>query len=169
MQQKQEADTGPCMEFPTGARVLTAETQDQPVAKSTKHQHLIAVVENDPSVRKALARLLRALGYRVELFVSATEFMSAAAASDAACLLVDFDLGSASGLDLARWLAASGFKFPLVFMTGSHDDDVYTLCTKFGCAAFLKKPFNDDVLLRALKKAIGASERDWRTRQDSNL
>ena len=147
------------MEFPAEARVLTAETQDRPVTKKSKHQHLVAVVENDSSVGKALTRLLRALGYRVELFTSATHFMSAAASSDASCLLVDFDLGSASGLDLARWLAASGFKFPLVFMTGSHNDEVFTLCTKFGCAAFLKKPFDDDTLVRALIKAIGPGER----------
>jgi len=69
---------------------------------------VIAIVNDDPGVRKSLARLLSVFGYRLELFASAEEFQSAAPTSKAACLMVDFNLGDMSGPELARWLSAAG-------------------------------------------------------------
>jgi FixJ family two-component response regulator len=117
----------------------------------------IAVVDDDPSVRKALARLLSVFGYRVELFASAEEFLDAARASKAMCLLVDIKLGAMSGLDLARKLSLEGFEFPIVFMTGSAKNVVRLQCLDFGCVAFLEKPILEARLMDALAKATGAN------------
>lgn len=116
----------------------------------------IAVVDDDPSVRKALARLLSVFGYRVELFASAEAFLDAAAASKAMCLLVDIKLGAMSGLDLARQLSTEGFEFPIVFMTGSEKNAVHRQCLDLGCVAFLQKPIPEAHLMGAVAKAIGA-------------
>jgi FixJ family two-component response regulator len=112
-----------------------------------------AVVDDDAGVRKSLARLLSAFGYRAESFASAEEFLSAAPMSKATCLIVDFNLGDVSGLELARLLSKAGFDFPIIFMTGSTNDTVRMRCMDFGCVAFLHKPFPEDRLMQAIKKA----------------
>ena len=113
----------------------------------------IAVIDDEPGVRKALARLLSAFGYRAESFASAEEFLSAAPTSKATCLIVDFNLGDVSGLELARRLSKARFDFPIIFITGSADDTVRMQCMEFGCVAFLHKPFPEDQLMRSVKKA----------------
>ena len=113
----------------------------------------IAVIDDEPGVRKALARLLSAFGYCAESFASAEEFLSAAPTSKATCLIVDFNLGVVSGLELARRLSKAGFDFPIIFVTGSADDTVRLQCMEFGCVAFLHKPFPEDQLMQAVKKA----------------
>ena len=122
-----------------------------------KAEQTIAVVDDDPSVRKALARLLSAFGYRVELFASGAAFLDAAPASKAMCLLVDIKLGAMSGLELARRLSLDGFQFPIVFMTGSEKNVVRLQCLDFGCVAFLEKPIPESHLMDAVAKAVGAS------------
>ena len=120
-------------------------------------EHTIAVVDDDPGVRKSLARLLSAFGYRVEPFASAEEFLSAAPTSKATCLVVDFNLGDVSGLEMARQLSKAGFDFPIIFVTGSADDTVRMQCMEFGCVAFLHKPFPVDRLTDAITNVIGLS------------
>jgi FixJ family two-component response regulator len=66
---------------------------------------------------------------------------------------VDFNLGDVSGLELARRLSKAGFDFPIIFVTGSADDTVRTQCMEFGCVAFLHKPFPEDQLMQAIRKA----------------
>ena len=122
-----------------------------------EHTVAVAVVDDDPGVRKSLARLLSAFGYRAESFASAEEFLSAAPTSKATCLVVDFNLGDVSGLELARGLFAAGFDFPVIFMTGSADDTVRMQCMEVGCVAFLHKPFTVDQLTDAITNAIGLS------------
>jgi len=117
--------------------------------------HTIAVIDDDPAMRKALARLLAVFGCRVELFESAAEFINAAEATEAQCLIVDIVLGETSGLDLARQLAAAGFKFPIIFVTGADVGSVRQQCMDFGCVAFLEKPILEHRLVAGLKKAIG--------------
>jgi FixJ family two-component response regulator len=118
-------------------------------------QQTIGVIDDDPSVRNALARLLAVFGYRVELFASGEEFLAAAPASKAMCLLVDIRLGAMSGLDLARKLSDDGFDVPIVFMTGSEKNVVRLQCLDFGCVAFLQKPIPEERLMDALAKATG--------------
>jgi FixJ family two-component response regulator len=117
-------------------------------------QQTIAVIDDDPSLRKALARLLSVVGYRVEAFASAEDFLDAAGSSRANCLLVDINLGEISGLDLVRRLADAGRTLPTVFMTGSKDDTVQQKCIDLGCVAFLRKPIPESVLTKAVARAV---------------
>jgi FixJ family two-component response regulator len=118
--------------------------------------HLVAVVDDDPSLGKALTRLLTANGYRVELFASGNALMGAVASLEATCLIVDINLGDGSGLDLARRLADFGLTFPLIFMTGGHDEAIRARCAELGCIAFLVKPFTEQRLIEAIAEATGS-------------
>jgi FixJ family two-component response regulator len=118
-------------------------------------RNVIAVMDDDEGVRDATGALLSAFGYCTELFASAEEFLSAALTSKAKCLVVDIQLGEVSGLDLGRQLAATGFKLPIIFMTGSKDERLRRQALDLGCVALLHKPFPAERLLEAIKKALG--------------
>lgn len=115
---------------------------------------MVAVVDDDPSLGKALGRLLTALGYHVELFASGETLMDAVSSLDATCLIIDINLGASSGLDLARRLAGFGLASPIIFMTGGHDATIRERCIEHGCVAFLVKPFTEERLVEAITAAI---------------
>jgi len=112
---------------------------------------LIAVVDDDVDLGRALALLLRSEGYRVELFVSAEQFLGRAPFLDPRCVLVDIDLGTFSGLDMVHELLASGFDYPIIFMTGSVDAALSTQGLSLG-VALLRKPFAKARLMQAIAK-----------------
>ena len=116
-------------------------------------QQTIAVVDDDRSVLKALGRLLRAAGYRVELFACAADVMNAMPMSQATCLVIDCQLGHISGVELGRQLSALNFQLPIIFMTGSDDDLIRKDAMALGCIAYLQKPFLADELLASIAKA----------------
>jgi FixJ family two-component response regulator len=116
---------------------------------------IVAVVDDDFALRKATATLLSALGYCTELFASGEAFLDAAMRSEASCLIVDIQLGDISGVELGHQLAATGFTFPIIFMTASDDDTLRRRATQLGCVAYLRKPFPADELIDAIVKAIG--------------
>jgi FixJ family two-component response regulator len=116
---------------------------------------VVAVVDDDPGMRKAMATLLSALGYCTELFSSGKAFLDAATASEATCLVVDIQLGDISGLEMGRQLVAAGCKFPIIFMTACDDETIHSQAMEFGCVAYLRKPFSADFLVEAIVKAIG--------------
>ena len=103
--------------------------------------------------------MLQARGYRTEMFASAEEFLSAATKSKAACLLVDVHLGSDSGLELVRQLFKAGFKFPVIFMSGSDSEMVQRQAIALGGRAYLIKPFPVAQLIDEIEKAIGSNTR----------
>ena len=113
----------------------------------------VAIVEDDPSLLKALGRLLMENGYGVELFPSFADVLKDIPTSNATCILIDCQLGQFSGIELARQLTASGFVFPTIFMTASDDEHMRQQATAMGCAAFLRKPFLLNQLLEAVSKA----------------
>ena len=78
---------------------------------------------------------------------------SAAIKTEAACLLVDIQLGDISGLELSRHLSATGFEFPIIFMTGSDEETQRRQAMDFGCVAYLQKPLSAEQLVEALSKA----------------
>ena len=122
-----------------------------------RRQKVIAVVDDDPGLRKALGRLLSAFGYRTEMFASAGEFLSAAPTSKAACIVVDIELGDTSGLELVRQLSASGLRFAVIFMSGAEDETILKRAMDLGCIAYLRKPFRPARLIEALKEATGSN------------
>jgi FixJ family two-component response regulator len=117
-------------------------------------QDVIAVVDDDPDMREALADLLSAYGYLTEEFASAEQFLGAVKTSKATCLVVDLQLGGISGVDLVRQLFATGCKLPVIFVTGCQDDTLCKQARDLGCVAFLKKPFQADQLISAVAQAM---------------
>jgi FixJ family two-component response regulator len=117
---------------------------------------IVAVIDDDPEIRAAMARLLLAFGYSAETFDSAETFLTRASTFRASCLLVDIQLGGLSGVELARQLAADGFKFPIIFMTGCDNATIKSQAIAAGGIAFLRKPFPPKMLIDSIKKAVAA-------------
>jgi FixJ family two-component response regulator len=116
---------------------------------------IVAIIDDDPDVRKATATLLSAFGYVTYTFKSAEPFLSVAATSKAKCLVVDVQLGDISGVELARQLGDAGFRFPIIFMTALDDEVISRQAEHLGCVAYLRKPFGADLLIEAIVRAIG--------------
>lgn len=116
---------------------------------------MVAVVDDDPEMRSAVVRLLRGIGYDARTFDSAKTFLNCASRCKAICLVVDIQLGDISGIDLACRLAADGFKFPIIFMTGRDDAMARKKAYAAGGIAFLRKPFSAEILVEAISRATG--------------
>ena len=123
----------------------------------------VFVVDDDPSVRRALETLLRSVGHDVHLFSSAAEFMQAARPDAPGCLVLDVRLPGMSGLAFQQELAQAGIALPIIFITGHGDVPMTVRAIKAGAAEFLTKPFDDQVLLDAIHAAL---ERDRERRRE---
>jgi FixJ family two-component response regulator len=120
----------------------------------SSEQKIVAVVDDDPEVRASMVRLLSTLGYNAKTFDSAEAFLVCASRSSADCLVIDIQLGDISGIELAHQLAADGFRFPIIFMTGLDDELVRAQAAAAGGIAFLRKPFSAETLNDAIGRAI---------------
>ena len=116
---------------------------------------VIAIIDDDPSMMDAMDNLLSSMGYQTERYASAEEFVDTAMKSKAAGLIVDMQLGGMSGLELGYQLSAMGLTLPIIFVTGSQDKKLHADALEFGCVAYLPKPFQTDVLAKAIADAIG--------------
>jgi FixJ family two-component response regulator len=114
----------------------------------------IAVVDDNPSTRQSLNRLLSAHGFRVQTFASAESFLEDIAKCEADCLLLDIHLGGISGIDLQRQLTSSGTDLPVIFMTALDDEDTRQEAFDVGCIAYLKKPFLAKLLIDAINRIV---------------
>jgi FixJ family two-component response regulator len=119
-------------------------------------QKVIVVIDDDLDILHSLELMLSLCGYHTKLFASAEEFLSAAATLEAACLVVDVQLGDISGIELVRHLYAQGCALPVIFITGSRDELHQRQAIELGCAAFLLKPFSAERLIETVRKAIGS-------------
>jgi FixJ family two-component response regulator len=116
---------------------------------------IIAVVDDDESVRESLAGLAESVGYEAALFASAEEFLQSARYRDSlACLILDVCLPGMSGLELYTQLPLSLRSTPTIFITAHVAHEMNTWATKPGVIGVLYKPFQPEVLLQALRKAI---------------
>ena len=118
---------------------------------------MVFVVEDDPSVREALAGLIRSAGWNVEVYVSADEFLARPKADLPSCLVLDVGLPGLSGLELQSRMAELHQDIPIVFITGHGDIPMSVRAMKAGAVEFLTKPFIDQDLLDGIQVAI---ERD---------
>jgi FixJ family two-component response regulator len=123
---------------------------------------VIAIVDDDLSVREGLESLVRSAGWRVETFASAQEFLARPQAKVPSCLILDLQLPGLSGLDLQKQMAEAEVEIPIVFLTGHGNIPASVQAMKAGAVEFLTKPFDEQDLLRAIEEAI---ERDRLTRQ----
>jgi FixJ family two-component response regulator len=123
---------------------------------------VIAIVDDDPSVREGLQSLIRSAGWRVETFGSAQEFLARSGREAPGCVVLDLQLPGLSGLDLQKRMAEVDLEIPIVFLTGHGNIPASVQAMKAGAIEFLTKPVAEEDLLRAIQEAL---ERDRRTRQ----
>jgi FixJ family two-component response regulator len=121
----------------------------------------VFVVDDDPSVCRAIQRLVESVGLRVELFGSVEAFLRREPRDIPSCLVLDVRLPGISGLEFQRQLAQTGIDIPIVFITAHGDIPISVRAMKAGAVEFLTKPFHDQDLLDAIQLAL---ERD-RTRR----
>jgi FixJ family two-component response regulator len=113
----------------------------------------IAIVDDDPSVLKALTRLLRTRSFQARTYTSAQEFLAALPGGFPECLIVDLQMPEMSGLELHQHLTRRGIEIPTIIITAHHDSEVRQRCESAGTAAYLLKPLQDFALFAAIDKA----------------
>ena len=113
----------------------------------------VYVVEDDESIRRAIGRLLRSVGYHASTYESAEDFLDSTAGAGEGCLILDIRLPGMTGLDLQEKLASSGAKYSVIFMTAHDHPQWKERAKKAGALAYLKKPFKDQSLLDAIETA----------------
>jgi FixJ family two-component response regulator len=120
----------------------------------------IFVIDDDPSVRKSLSRLLRSAGYQVEAFPSAEQFLAREHFHGIGCILLDIQMPGLSGMDLQEQLNKAGYHMPIIFVTGHGDIPTSVQAMKKGAVEFLTKPFDDKELLVAVESAVEKDNRE---------
>ena len=115
---------------------------------------LVFVVDDDPSVRRAIKRLVGSVGLQVELLESARDFLQAKRPDVPSCLVLDIRLRTTSGLDLQRELTKANIPVPVIFITAHGDIPMTVRAMKAGAVEFLTKPFRDQDLLDAIQIAL---------------
>src|SRR3981189_2943538 len=123
----------------------------------TEAASVVFVVDDDPSLSRAIQRLVESVGLQVELFGSAQEFLQTKRPDVTSCLVLDIRLPKISGLELQRQLADSNIHIPVIFITAHGDIPMTVRAMKAGAVEFLTKPFRSRGLLDAVRAAI---ERD---------
>ena len=116
---------------------------------------LITVIDDDESMRLSLEGLVRSLGYSVQVFACAEDFLAAGGDARAACVISDIKMPGMSGIDLLDRLKETGRRVPVILMTAFANDAARTRATKAGAACFLSKPFDAQSLIDCLDQALG--------------
>jgi FixJ family two-component response regulator len=119
---------------------------------------IVFVVDDDVSVRESLELLIRCEGWRPETFASAQEFLDYPRVLVPNCLVLDVSLPGLNGLDLQGLVAGERTDMPIIFITGHGNVPMTVQAMKAGAVEFLTKPFNDDVLLTAIRAALERSQ-----------
>src|SRR6202790_4022529 len=128
----------------------------------TEVESVVFVVDDDPSIRRAIKRLVESVGLPVEGFGSAQEFLRSQRPDAPSCLVLDVKLRGISGLDFQRELREANIHIPIIFINAHGDIPMTVRAMKAGAVEFLTKPFRDQDLLDAVHLAL---ERDRRRRQ----
>ena len=118
---------------------------------------VIAIVDDDKSVREALASLMNSLGYEAVPYSSGDEFMESAERGRTACLIADVNMPGMTGPQLRQRLIRSGERIPTIFVTAYPDDGVCTSAAQAGADCCLTKPFHEDELLACVRSALERS------------
>lgn len=131
----------------------------------SEQQPVIVVIDDDPSMRKALENLFKSVGFEVELFASPQEFLQSDRPDRPGCIVLDVRFPGRSGLDMQRDLTQADAQLPIIFITGYGDIPMSVRAMKAGAVEFLTKPFRDQDLLDAVGTAL---EKD-RTRRSGEM
>lgn len=119
-------------------------------------ERLIAIVEDDDSLRAAMVGLVRSLGYRASNYPSAEDFLAAGAAKDADCVISDIQMPGMSGIDLKHRLAADGCSVPVILVTARTEQALHDRAKASGAICLLRKPFTAEMLIECLGRALPA-------------
>jgi FixJ family two-component response regulator len=139
----------------------------KPETEHPTHMSTVFLVDDDASVRRALARLIKSAGHSVQTFASAQEFLGTKAGSqDAGCLVLDVRMPGLTGIDLQRELQAMNRNLPIVFITGHGDIPMSVKAMKAGAVDFLQKPVKDKDLLKAIEQSLARAARDQSQREE---
>ena len=127
------------------------------VSPALQDKPIVFVVDDDVSVRESLELLIDFAGWQAETFASAEEFLARPRVLTPTCLVLDISLPDLNGLELQKLIATDRTDMPIIFITGHGDIPMTVQAMKGGAVEFLTKPFDDDVLLRAIGHAIKRS------------
>lgn len=122
------------------------------------NDRVVHVIDDDEAVRDSIAFLLSTAGLRSKTYVSAADFLARFAEAEPGCILTDVRMPEITGLELMEKLAGLGADLPVVVMTGHGDVPLAVEAMKNGAIDFIEKPFDDDVLLAALKAGLDHAE-----------
>jgi FixJ family two-component response regulator len=122
------------------------------VAKTTA---LIAVIDDDESMREAIRGLMKSLGYTAAAFASAEEFLNSRQLRRTSCLIADVHMPGMTGLDLHRHLVALGKTIPTILITAYPDDSLRKRALEAGVVGYLSKPFDESELLACIDASLG--------------
>ena len=117
-------------------------------------QYLISIVDDDESFREAMTSLMKSLGFEVEAFSSAEDFLASPRLDSTSCLIADVHMPTTSGIELHRQLVASGRTIPVILITAYPDDNVRARALAAGVICYLSKTFDDDALLGFVRSAL---------------
>src|ERR1700676_3063008 len=115
---------------------------------------LVAILDDDDSMRSALQGLLKAVGLRAQAFASAEEFLKSGQQHHTSCLIADIRMPGMSGLELQSQLNAEHCRIPTIFITAHGDAKMRLQALRAGAVEFLSKPFDDEVLLESVRAAL---------------
>ena len=115
---------------------------------------VISIIDDDAAVRAAEARLLTSMGFTVDAFASANEFLKSSRLDDTLCIVVDVEMPGMSGLELQDYLVARGVNIPIIFVTAFPEDRIRERAMKGGAVCFLSKPFNEAALLECVERTL---------------
>jgi FixJ family two-component response regulator len=115
---------------------------------------LVSVVEDDRYFRESMRRLMRSLGYSVEAFASAADFLASPRLAETACLVADVHMPGMTGIELYRHLVATGDAIPTILVTGYPDDRVRARVLNDGVVCYLRKPLDESRLIGCLRAAL---------------
>jgi FixJ family two-component response regulator len=117
---------------------------------------LISIVEDDQPFRESMRKLLRSLGYTVEAFSSAADFLASPLLAETSCLVADVQMPGMSGVELHKNLKEAGYAIPTIIVTAYPDDVVRDRALKNGVVCYICKPVDDEHLERCLRAALGS-------------
>jgi FixJ family two-component response regulator len=120
---------------------------------------IIAVVDDDVSVRLAIEGLIRAIGLSGHAFESAEKFLCSPQLAQTSCLITDLQMPGMNGLELQRYLAARGHRFPIILITAFPEPSLQERAEAAGAFAFLEKPFDGKRMVDLLHQALGSDRK----------
>jgi FixJ family two-component response regulator len=121
-------------------------------------KNLISLVDDDASIRRTTTLLIESFGFQAAAFESAEHFLESGQPQETSCLIIDIQMPGMNGLQLQSHLATAGYKIPVIFITAYDKEESRQQALQAGAVAFLGKPFNDELLLQALRAALRQDE-----------